>query len=109
MPLKPASQEMFLRRVIDDLHKDLAYAGRLIAERDRQIRDLEAENELLRRRIAERKPPGGRKPTPAETVSRIERAIEAGDTTRHIARQLGVSAMTISRIAARMRERQAVK
>ena len=80
---------------------------RALIERQQQtIRELRADNDLLRQQIAKRRPPGGREPTPIETVSRIERAIAAGGTTRHIARQFGVSAMTVSRIAARMRARQ---
>ena len=72
------------------------------------IRELQAEVELLRRQIAERKPRGGRARVDDDRVSRIERALEQGGRVRHVAKAFGVSPMTVSRIAARKRARDAL-
>jgi DNA invertase Pin-like site-specific DNA recombinase len=81
---------------------------RLAIEMQRQtIRELEGEVALLREQIATRKPKGGRDRIADETVSRIEWALDAGQSTRKIARQFGVSAMTVTRIKKRMVARQA--
>src|SRR5215210_1727986 len=59
----------------------------VIAGQRETIRDLEAEVRLLREQIATRKPKGGREGVPQETVNQIERAIEAGQSTRAIGAQ----------------------
>lgn len=80
----------------------------VINEQAEALRDLKAEVELLRRQIATRRPPGGREPLPDDKVARIEAAIRTGESTRSIARGFKVSAMTVSRIARRMRTREAL-
>src|SRR5689334_11666456 len=95
--------------------KDLAYRFQeanegltLVIEEQREtIRDLEAEVRLLREQIATRKPKGGREGLPQETVNQIERAIEAGQSTRTIGARFRVSPMTVSRVRKRMLARQA--
>ncbi len=63
------------------------------------------EVELLRRRIAERKPKGGRPPVPQEKVDRVEHDIGAGKRDRAIAVAYGVSYVAVNRIRRRMAER----
>lgn len=79
-----------------------------VQEQAAALRELKAEVALLRRQIASRRPPGGRDPLPDVKVARIENAIRAGESTRSIARGFKVSAMTVSRVARRMRERDAL-
>jgi hypothetical protein len=69
------------------------------------IRQLNAEIELLRDQIAKRKPKGGRARTPDRQVANIEADIAAGYSMRQAAVRNGVSAMTASRVAERMRAR----
>lgn len=80
----------------------------IVDEQSAAIRDLQAEIELLRAQIAERKPKGGRPRLDDRRVAEIERDLAAGYSTRQIASRCSVSAMTVSRVAARMRERGAI-
>lgn len=80
----------------------------VIDEQSQALRDARADIELLRRQIATRRPPGCRDPLPDDKVARIESAIRTGESTRSIARGYGVSAMTVSRVAKRMRTRDAL-
>ncbi|WP_199261890.1 helix-turn-helix domain-containing protein [Paracoccus binzhouensis] len=73
------------------------------------IIELQAEIELLRGQIASRKPKGGRPRTDDKTAARIEAALAGGMSQRKAARLCGVSAMTVSRVAARVAARGAVK
>ena len=70
------------------------------------IADMRGEIALLRRQIASRKPAGGREPISDEKVARIENALRSGESTRSVARGFRVSAMTVSRVGKRMRERE---
>jgi len=74
----------------------------------KEIAYLKGEIALLQKRIAERKPKGARESLPAETVRRIEAALVRGESTRFIASQFGVSAMTASRIKKRMEARKSI-
>jgi len=78
----------------------------LIDDQSETIRVLQAEVKLLRDQIATRKPAGGRPRTPDKTVARIEHALAEGKSTREIANQFGVSAMQVSRIGKRRRNRE---
>lgn len=69
------------------------------------IRELRAENALLRKQIEERKPKGGRPQLEDKLKGQIEADLAAGYTMRAAASRAGVSAMTVSRIAARMKAR----
>lgn len=80
----------------------------LLEKQGRVIAAMQAEIELLRNRIAERRPPGGRAPTPVGTVERIEQEIAAGGSDRAIAKRYRVSHMTVHRIRTRMRQREAI-
>lgn len=80
----------------------------LIEKQSATIRELQAEIELLRGQIASRKPKGGRPRTDDKTVARIEAALAGGLSQRRVARLCGVSAMTVSRVAARVAVRDAV-
>ena len=100
---KAAWQAVVLR--ILDANKGLSVLGR---EQIVTISELRAEIELLRRRIAARRPVGGRSPLPDEKVARIEAALRARETTRSIARRFHVSAMTVCRVGKRMRQREAL-
>ena len=95
---------MAVARDVLDANENLA---RIMEEQRKTIRDLEAEIGLLREQISKRKPKGGRSRITDDRVNRIERALEAGQKTRAIATQFGVSAMTVSRIGQRMRARTA--
>lgn len=79
-----------------------------IDERNNELAYLRGEVELLRKQVAERKPAGARDVVPAATVKRIEAALQRGESTRFIAKQFGVSAMTASRIKKRMKAREQV-
>ena len=73
------------------------------------IRELEAELTLQRRQLARRKPKGGRPRLSDERAAGIEAELAAGDYSRRAtAVRHGVSAMTVSRLAARMAERRAL-
>lgn len=80
----------------------------IIDDQSATIRDLQAEIELLRQQIASRKPKGGRPRTDDKTAARIEAALAGGMSQRKVARLCGVSAMTVSRVAARVAARGAV-
>ncbi len=82
--------------------------SRVVGAQAEAIRELEAENKLLREQIASRKPKGGRDQTPDETIEKIERALEAGHSTRKIGSAYRVSAMTVSRVRKQMKDRQAL-
>jgi hypothetical protein len=82
--------------------------ARVVEAQAESIRELEAEVKLLRDRIAARKPKGGRDRTPDETVAKIERALEAKQSTRRIGETYKVSAMTVSRIRKQMKARKAL-
>ncbi len=82
--------------------------SRIVDAQAESIRELEADNKILREQIASRKPKGGRDRTPDETVEKIERAIEAGYSTRKIGDAYRVSAMTVSRVRKQMKARQAL-
>ena len=69
---------------------------RVISFLNASISELEIEKE-------QRKPKGSRERLPSEKVSRIMHAIQDGGSTRFIASQFGVSAMTVSRISKRMK------
>ena len=61
------------------------------------IRVLRGEVALLRKRIAERRPKGGRAPLADSLVERIEAEIKRGGSDRGIAASYGVSHMTVDR------------
>ena len=79
----------------------------IIERQIRVIRDLRAEMQLLRQRIAERKPPGGRAALADTLVSRLEEDIERGGSDRTIATRYGISHMSVYRVRKRVRQRQA--
>jgi DNA invertase Pin-like site-specific DNA recombinase len=81
----------------------------LVEKQSAVIRALKGEVALLKRQIAERKPPGGRPLTDEALVARIEDEIERGGSDRGIGRQLKVSHMTVYRIRQRRRQRQLVE
>ena len=75
---------------------------------DRQtatINELKGEVALLRQEAADRKPDGSRERIPEEKRLRIEAEVSRGMSTRHVASVFGVSAMTVSRIAKRAKDR----
>ena len=80
----------------------------IIADQTATIKELQAEVALLRDQIEKRKPKGGKPRTDDRTTARIEAALAGGLSQRKVARLCGVSAMTVSRIAARVAARQAV-
>lgn len=82
--------------------------SRAIDEQSAVIKELQGEIALLRQQTDRRKPPGSRKRTPDDKVAPIEREIRDGLSTREIARRFHVSAMTVSRIGKRMRQRDAM-
>lgn len=82
---------------------DNAFA--IIREQAEAIRQRDAEIELLRRQIAERKPKGGRPRLSDDVVARIEADLARGYSQRQTAARNGVSAMTVSRIAKRASKR----
>lgn len=79
----------------------------IINDQTATIRELQAEVVLLRDQIASRKPKGGRPKTDDKTTARIEAALAGGMSQRKVARLCGVSAMTVSRVAARVEMRSA--
>lgn len=81
----------------------------IIHDQTATITELQAEVALLRDQIASRKPKGGRPKTDDKTTARIEAALAGGMSQRKAARLCGVSAMTVSRVAARVAARGAVK
>ncbi len=89
-----------------DLHSANESLSAVIEGQKATIRDLEAEVALLRQQIAKRKPKGGRQRVPDDVVNEIERALEAGQSTRRIADRFRVSAMTVSRVRKRVEARQ---
>lgn len=80
----------------------------LIERQSAVIREHEAEIVLLRQQIATRKPRGGRDRLDDKRVAEIERDLGAGYSTRQIAARCTVSAMTVSRIAARLSARKRI-
>lgn len=74
----------------------------MVAKQSTVIKELQAEIRLLQEQIAKRKPTGGRPKIGDQRVAEIERDLLAGYSTRQIAVRCGVSAMTVSRIAARV-------
>ncbi len=96
---------MVLARTALDANRELV----AVIERQREaIRERDAEIELLRRQIAERKPKGSRPRVRAAVVEQIERDIAAGKTDRPIAVAYGVSHVTVYRIRRRMLARERV-
>ena len=79
----------------------------LIDRQSQVIRELQVEAQLLRDQIATRKPKGGKPKLEDRRVAEIERDLAAGYSTRQIASRCAVSAMTVSRIAARAKLRLA--
>ena len=79
----------------------------IIHDQTAAIAELQAEVALLRDQIASRKPKGGRPKTDDKTTARIEAALAGGMSQRKVARLCGVSAMTVSRVAARVELRSA--
>jgi hypothetical protein len=79
----------------------------IIEEQAREIAYLRGEVALLKRRVAERKPKGGRPPLAEELVARLEAEVERGGSDRTIASRYGVSHMAVHRLRVRMRQRQA--
>lgn len=73
------------------------------------IKELRAEIELLRHQIATRKPKGGRPRIVDQKVNQIEADLAAGLSKRSIASRHRVSAMTVVRVAERMKERASVR
>ena len=80
----------------------------IIYDQTATIQELQAEVALLRDQIAKRKPKGGKPKTDDKTIQRIEAALAGGMSQRKAARLCGVSAMTVSRIAARVSARLTV-
>lgn len=80
----------------------------IIDDQSATIRELQAEIELLRAQIAERKPKGGRPRTPDAKLQRIEADLQAGLSKREAAKRNGVSAMTVVRVAQRVAARGAL-
>lgn len=80
----------------------------IIDDQSATIRELQAEVELLRKQIAERKPKGGRPRTDDKKVARIEADLAAGYSRRQVASRCGVSAMTVTRVARRVAARGAI-
>lgn len=80
----------------------------IVNDQTETIRELRAEIELLRNQIAARKPKGGKPKLDDKTTARIEAALAGGMSQRKVARLCGVSAMTVSRAAARMAARMNV-
>lgn len=87
-----------------DRAETCATLWQIVDDQSAVIRDLEAEIRLLREQVAARKP-GGRPRLDDRRVAEVERDLAAGYSTRQIASRCAVSAMTVSRIAARMRAR----
>jgi hypothetical protein len=81
---------------------------RIVAEQAREIAYLRGEVTLLKRRIAERKPKGGKPALAEELVARLEAEIERGGGDRAIAARHGVSHMTVYQLRVRRRRRQLV-
>jgi hypothetical protein len=81
---------------------------RIVAGQAREIAYLRGEAALLKRRIAERKPKGGKPALAEELVARLEAEIERGGGDRAIAARHGVSHMTVYRLRVRRRRRQLV-
>lgn len=79
----------------------------IIDDQSATIRELQAEIELLRAQIAERKPKGGRPRTPDAKLQRIEADLRAGVSKREAAKRNGVSPMTVVRVAQRVAARGA--
>jgi len=78
----------------------------IIHDQSAVIAELRAEIQLLREQIAARKPRGGRSRIGDDKRAAIEQALTEGRSTRAIGKQLGVSAMTVSRVRKRVEERQ---
>ena len=71
----------------------------MIGEQSALIAYQEAEIARLAKRIAERKPKGGRPPISEKTADLIRADLERGYSQRAAAVRNGVSAMTVSRMA----------
>ena len=80
----------------------------LINEQAALIQEQAAEVALLKRQVAERKPKGGRQPMPDGTVDSIEAALATGASVRSVAKRHGVSAMSVSRVRKRVKDRAAL-
>lgn len=102
----PGSSKAEWRAFAYEVVELAAGMSRINDERDNEIAYLKGELELLRKQVAERKPKGAREAVPADKVRRIEAALQRGESTRFIAQQFGVSAMTASRIKKRMKSRE---
>jgi hypothetical protein len=81
------------------------FAFGMVDKQSAIILELQAEIILLREQIANRKPKGGKPKLDDKTTARIEAALAGGMSQRKVARLCGVSAMTVSRAAARMTAR----
>ena len=101
----PGSGKAAWQRAVRDCVEANQSLMRTIGRQSETILQLQAENEMLREQLEARKPAGSRERVPSDKVERIEGALRRGEKQRHIARQMGVSAMTVSRINKQMRER----
>jgi len=101
----PGSGKVAWQQYAVELAQSNHSLGNLIDQQSAVIKELQGEIELLRQQIDRRKPPGSRERTPDDKVARIESEIRKGQSTREIARRFHVSAMTVSRIGKRMRQR----
>ena len=79
----------------------------IIDDQSAAIRDLQAEVNLHKAQIAKRKPKGGRPAVSDKMLAAIEADLCAGYSQRQAATRNGVSAMTASRVAARVAARAA--
>ena len=81
---------------------------KFLDEQSGVIRSLRGEVALLKKRIAARKPQGGRPPLAEDLVARLEAELGHGGSDRAIAARYGVSHMTVHRLRVRRRQRQLV-
>lgn len=102
----PGSSKAEWRKFAFELVELITNINAVLDARNNEVAYLTGEIELLRKQVAERKPKGAREAVPADKVRRIEAALQRGESTRFIAQQFNVSAMTASRIRRRMKQRE---
>lgn len=85
-------------RFANDMADSNQTLWQMVADQSELIKYLDTENEALRKRIAERKPKGGRPSISEETAILIRADLERGYSQRAAAVRNGVSAMTVSRL-----------